>query len=328
MVATGNYSDGTAINLTATAVWATVDATVAAVSNAPGAAGQLTAVGAGSTQVSATLGGIAGNTTVTVSAPKLSEIVVSPIAPQTTTGQRPQFTATAVYDNGTQQNVTARATWTSSNTGVATVNRTGQVTTVSPGSSVIQATFQGLSGASTLTVTTAVVTSITVTPISPSLAAGTTQPFAAVAIFSDNTSQDVTNQATWVSTSPTIAGVTTGGGGGPGGGGRGRVSALKEGTTQIQATWQGVTGSSTVTVTSAIPVSISVSPPDVTLAPGSTRQFAAAAIYSDGTSRDVTAQSTWSSSSAEVAGVTTGGGDPVEAATAGWRRPSRPERRP
>ena len=293
-----------------TAVWATVDATIAAVSNAPGAQGQLTAVGAGSTQVSATLGGIAGSTTVTVSAPKLSQIVVSPIAPQTTTGQRPQFTATALYDNGTQQNVTARATWTSSNTGVATVNRTGQVTTVSPGSSVIQASFQGLSGASTLTVTTAVVTSITVTPISPSLAAGTTQPFAAVAIFSDNTSQDVTNQATWVSTSPAIAGVTTGGGGRPGGGGRGRVSALKEGTTQIQATWQGVTGSSTVTVTSAIPVSISVSPPDVTLAPGSTRQFAAAAIYSDGTSRDVTAQSTWSSSSAAVAGVTTGGGGP------------------
>ena len=191
--------------------------------------------------------------------------------------------------------------WSSSNTAVATINGTGNATAVSAGTTNIQATYQGLSGTSAFTVSAAVVTSISVTPIAPTMAAGTVQQFQAVAIFSDNTSQNVTGQATWASTNPAVAGVATNGFM------RGRVTALTAGTTDIQATYQGFTGSTTVTVTAATLVSISVAPASITVVVGTTRQFTAAAIYSDGSSRDVTGMATWQSDKPAVASISTNG---------------------
>jgi uncharacterized protein YjdB len=302
MRAIGTYSDQTTVDLTTTAVWTTGDGNVATVSNASGAQGQLTAIGQGTTTVTATASGVAGSTNVTVTSPALSQIVVTPISPSRPIGQRLQFTATAIFNNGTQRNVTGQAMWSSSNTAVATINGTGQATAVAAGTTTIQATFQGLTGTSAFTVSAAVVTSISVTPIAPTMAAGTVLQFQAVAIYSDNTSQNVTGQSTWASTNPAVAGVGTSGGM------RGRVTALTAGTTQIQATFQGVTGSTTVTVTAATLVSISVSPASISVVVGTTRQFTAAAIYSDGSSRDVTGMATWQSNAPTVASISTVGG--------------------
>ena len=223
MKAVGTYSDMTTVDLTTTAVWTTGDANIATVSNASGAQGLLTAVGQGTTTVTATSAGVAGTTNVPVTSPALSQIVVTPISPSRPIGQRLQFTATAIFSNGTQRNVTGQSMWSSSNTAVATVNGTGNATAVSAGTTNIQATFQGLSGTSAFTVSAAVVTSISVTPIAPTMAAGTVQQFQAVAIFSDNTSQNVTGQATWASTNAAVAGVATNGFM------RGRVTALTAG---------------------------------------------------------------------------------------------------
>jgi uncharacterized protein YjdB len=302
MQAIGTFSDMTTVDLTTTAVWTTGDANVATVSNASGAQGQLTAVGQGTTTVTATSSGVMGSTNVTVTSPAISQIVVTPINPTRPVGQRQQFTATAIFSNGTQRNVTGQAMWSSSNTGVATINGTGNATAVAAGTTTIQATYQGLSSTSAFTVSAAVVVSISVTPIAPTMPAGTVQQFQATAIFSDNTSQNVTGQSTWVSTNPAVAGVATNGFM------RGRVSALTAGTADIQATYQGITGSTTVTVSSATLVSISVSPASISVVVGTTRQFNAAAIYSDGSSRDVTGMATWQSSAPMVASISTAGG--------------------
>jgi uncharacterized protein YjdB len=302
MQAIGTYSDMTTVDLTTTAVWTTGNAMIATVSNASGAQGLLTTVGQGTTTVTATASGVAGSTNVTVTSPALSQIVVTPISPSRPVGQRLQFTATAIFNNGTQRNVTGQAMWSSSNTGVATINGTGNATAVAAGTANITATYQGLSSSSQFTVSAAVVTSISVTPIAPTMVAGAVQQFQATAIFSDNTSQNVTGQATWVSTNPMVAGVATNGFM------RGRVTALAAGTADIQATYQGVTGSTTVTVSSATLVSISVSPAAISVPPGTTRQFTAAAIYSDGSSQNVTGMATWQSSAPAVASISTAGG--------------------
>lgn len=54
-------------------------------------------------------------------------------------------------------------------------------------------------------------------------------------------------------------------------------------------------------------VSISATPSGQTLAVGNTRQFRASGIYSDGTSRNLTTQVTWSSSDTSVATVSSSG---------------------
>ncbi|MHB8419065.1 MAG: beta strand repeat-containing protein [Myxococcales bacterium] len=321
--ATGNYSDGTQANLTAQAVWQSSDSSVATVSNAPGAQGQIFAVAAGSATISATFSSIQGSTPVAVSAPTATSLVVSPASATDAVGQSQSFTATLVFSNFTSQDVTRQASWTSSNSSVATVAKggpggggpPGRATTLAAGSTTITASYQGLSGAAQLTVTSALPVSISVAPIDPALPAGTTQQLSATAIYSDGSSQDVTRQATWLSSDTAAATVNTrGGGGGPGGGGGGPgngpglVTAVAPGSAQISASWSGLTGATTVTVTSAVVVSISVSPSSATLVASETVPFGATAIYSDGSSKDITSQATWTSTDAGVAAVSDGRG--------------------
>ncbi len=55
---------------------------------------------------------------------------------------------------------------------------------------------------------TPTLSSIAVTPTLPSIAGGSTQQFTATGIFSDNSTQNLTSTATWVSTSPSVATVS------------------------------------------------------------------------------------------------------------------------
>ena len=71
-------------------------------------------------------------------------------------GTKLQVFATLYFDDGTQQNVTTRATWTSLNPDVATIARGGGgffVTALTPGTAVIEASADGLAGKATITVT-------------------------------------------------------------------------------------------------------------------------------------------------------------------------------
>jgi hypothetical protein len=61
-------------------------------------------------------------------------------------GQTSQLDAKATLANGTIQDVTATATWTSSNTAIATVTTGGLLKILAPGSAIITATYQGVSG--------------------------------------------------------------------------------------------------------------------------------------------------------------------------------------
>jgi len=300
--ATGRYSNGTTVDLTSEVTWATGNAATAAISNTAGAEGQLLARANGTTTVTATLAGITGTTNVTVIGRVVATLAIAPIAASTRLGNTIRFIATEIFSNGTQMNVSGQATWTSSTPAVATVNTTnnrGLATPVAVGTTTITATFMGLTASTTLTVTNAVISSISVTPISPMVQIGTVTQFTATAIYSDGTTQNVTAGATWVSSAPGVLAVTTVGGGG----GRGRGTGIAVGTATVTATFMGISGSSTVTVTDAVLTQIAVGPAGLTLAVGARQQFTATAIFSDGSSRDVTAMAVWVSDRPAVAGV-------------------------
>ena len=72
--------------------------------------------------------------------PTLNSITVTPSNPTLAVGSTQQFTATGLFTDGSTQNITNQVTWSSSNTGVATVSTaTGLATANSAGSSVITA---------------------------------------------------------------------------------------------------------------------------------------------------------------------------------------------
>ena len=97
---------------------------------------------------------------IAVTAPLLTSISVTPASPTIAPGATQQFTATGHYANSTTQDLTTSATWSSSNTGVATIsNATGSqglVTAKGVGTTTITAASGGVTSAAvTLTVTQA-----------------------------------------------------------------------------------------------------------------------------------------------------------------------------
>jgi hypothetical protein len=84
-------------------------------------------------------------------------------------------------------------------------DRHATVHAIGVGIATVTASLGDQAGSSQVTVTAAELTSIDITPKNASIAKGTSQQLAATALFSDNTTLDVTNQASWESSSPSVA---------------------------------------------------------------------------------------------------------------------------
>ena len=118
--------------------------------------------------------------------PPLVSIATTPAASSTAARTTQQFTATGKYSIGTTQNLTSTAKGSSSTTWVATVKSSiGLAIGVAQGTATITATLGTISSSGTLTVTAAVLTSLSVTPGSASIAKGTSPQFTAMGPYSD-----------------------------------------------------------------------------------------------------------------------------------------------
>jgi uncharacterized protein YjdB len=130
-----------------TVTWTSGAPSVATVS----ASGVVTAVSPGIAVIAATVDGISGFATVTVRAPTVAAIVITPNAPELTVDARVLLSASVRDGNGNI--LTGRAvTWRSSNEQVAFVSSTGTVIAISAGTATITATSEGVSASILVTV--------------------------------------------------------------------------------------------------------------------------------------------------------------------------------
>jgi len=215
--ATGTYSDASQQDITTQVAWSSSATSIATISNAAGSQGRATGVNPGATTITATLGPVSGSMGLTVTAATLSSIAVTPANPSVARTYKIQFTATGTYTDGSQQSLTTLATWTSSNTALATISNAagsqGLATAVAAGTPTISATYSGKSGSTTMTVTTATLSSIAVTPSgTTTIAVGQTLQMTATGTFSNGTKLDLTTQASWTSSRTRVATVTSKGG--------------------------------------------------------------------------------------------------------------------
>jgi predicted kinase len=304
--AIGVFSDNSTQDLTTQVTWSSSSAAVATVSNAAGSNGLARTVSVGSTTIAAASGGVSGSTTLAVTPAVLVSIGVTPASPSVAKGLTRQFTAIGVFSDNSTQDLTTQMTWSSSDTGVATVSNAagsnGLATAAAVGSSTIAATSGGVSGSTTLTVTAATLVSVEVTPASPSVAKGLTRQFTATGVFSDNSTQDLTSAVTWSSSDGEVATVSNAAGS------NGLATSASVGGSTISATSGGVSGSTTLTVTAATLVSVEVTPASPSVAKGLTRQFTATGVYTDNSTQDLTTAVTWASSDGAVATVSNAAG--------------------
>src|SRR6266853_1154722 len=129
----------------------------------------------GQATITASLNGGSATATVTVTAAELTALTLSPQTPTIYTGETQQFTASGTMTDGTSQDFTARVTWTSSNTSVATINAAGLASALAAGSSTIGASFSFVASATGQNVTISTSTALAVRqPVALVLTAPTT----------------------------------------------------------------------------------------------------------------------------------------------------------
>ncbi len=309
LVATVVYADNTTAVVTGTSTWSSSDPAVATVTTPAGGGGfpgggggggVVTAVGMGAATVTASYGSLVGTATITVTAPALTYVQVTPTNPSITAQATAQFTATAVFADDSTRNVTSSSSWTSSNSTVAVVSDSGatigRATGLSAGTSTITATYQGMSGSSVLSVAQGV-GAVAVSPVLSTTVLGSPVTFTATATLTNDATVTPTGVA-WVSSDPTIATVTA----------AGVATPVKAGTVTITATYLGVSGTASLTVSSATLSSISITPNPVAVAVDGSVQLTATGVYSDSTKVDLTNVTTWTSSAASVTSVSNAAG--------------------
>ena len=213
-------------------LWSSSTPAVATVTTA----GLVTGVTTGSAVIFASIDGVLGWTDVTIMPVPVASVTVSPPTSSVTVGQTVQFSA--VLKDASGNTLSGRViSWSSDQTGVATITSAGLVTAVSAGSAVITANSEGQVGTATVTVTGASLQTLAVQPDTATIA-----PLGSVqlaAVVRDGTGAVINNApVSWSSGSPLIAVVDS----------KGLVSALLPGTAVITATSGQATGTATITV--------------------------------------------------------------------------------
>jgi hypothetical protein len=306
--ATGACFDGTVCDLTTEVAWTTSNAAVAVVSNASGTQGLVTAMNSGAVTVTASLGGISGDTQMTITSGEPVALYVTPVARSFTKGFHQPFVATLVFNDSTVQDVTGQVIWTSSAPIVASIGSDGVALGLMLGTTTIKADIGWLSGTTSVNVLSGTLINVTVEPVSPQLPAGVASRLRAIGHFTDASTQDLTEEASWISSDVTHATVSDVAGA------KGRISAIAPGAATMTATVGAIVGTGTVNVSTATLLSIAPSIATTELVLNMTLPLHLLGTYSDGTTFDLADLATWSSSSNLIANV---GGPRVTAAGVG-----------
>ncbi len=191
-------------------------------------------------QITASLSGLTGTTSLTITTMTVKSLRLTPANPTMAIGTTLPFKLIGTFSDGvTTVDLSNSARWQTSNWRNALTNNSGVVFGRSSGSATISGSYGGLTPATTtLTISIATLESITIDPASPTILLGALQPFTALGLFSDGSTQDITTISRWTSSTPAVAVINR----------NGVAWSASHGQTDINATFSGVTGATPLNV--------------------------------------------------------------------------------
>jgi hypothetical protein len=197
------------------------------------------------------------------------------------------------------ENVTPYASWAASNPSVLSVSPPTDggfqvdLLALTTGQTNLTATYKvtankTISASVPVVVSNAELQSMVVTPDRPLYAPGTVGVSAATGFFSDGTHADLTSLVEWSSDAPAVVAVSNASGS------WGRLIATAHGTASISASYQTLQSSTTVSVSTADLVDLSLAPVIARGVVNGQLQFEATGLFSDGTVQPMTRSVRWS----------------------------------
>jgi hypothetical protein len=212
----------------------------------------------------------------------LEKIVISPFVENIAKEGEIDFHATGIYSDQTRADLTSLVTWGVDNNMLASIDNIGHVVPIQAGTVTITSSFEGVQAQHSLTITDITLDAIQITPQQAEIPSGLEQEFQAVGSYSDGSTQDLSDFVSWSSSSPAVASMSDA-----------TATGASQGTTTISATYNGLTAQASLVVNAAVlqNLEVEVSNPDLQIATNSA--ISAVGLYSDNTSRDVSAEVTW-----------------------------------
>lgn len=294
-VVKGVYSDGIEQTITASnVVWRSSNPRVASVASVTGIA---TGAMQGNTQINASVSDLSASATLMVTDAVLISLSLSPTNINVPAGNTQVYQVTGHYSDGSRQVLNSSdVSWSSTAASVLNIDEQGVATGLHTGSSVIVAKVGDHSVETTIRVTEAVLTAISLSPAIASVAKGNSVNYTVTATYSDGHERVIAaSDISWEASSPAIASVNNN---------TGVATGLSLGNTTIRATFGGFSDSTDLMVTDAALVSLTIDPMTKTLARGLTQAYVVTGIYSDNSEQVIPASSiSWSSSNANVASI-------------------------
>ncbi|UKS26346.1 Ig-like domain-containing protein [Paenibacillus sp. HWE-109] len=278
------YPDGTFDDVSEKAVWTTDKASVA-----DAIKGTVKGYSVGTANLTATYG--TKSTTIKVDVDSTLKIDLDKKNVLMKKNTTDTLKLTATYANGSTEDFTDRAEWSSSDANIVQVSK-GKISAIATGEATISAKYG--EKVVTANIDVEVPRRLVVNTDSISLKAGDSQTLILTATYADGTSGPVTDGAVWTVDDDKVAFVS-----------KGTVTTYKSGTATITATYGGKTTTTKVEVD--IPTIIKPSKKIVNLQIGGSESIVLMADFKDGRgSVDVTSKAEWSTSSKDIAEARSG----------------------
>ncbi|MFI5310873.1 MAG: Ig-like domain-containing protein [Gemmatimonadales bacterium] len=213
-------------------LWRSEDASVATVDEN----GVVTGRSVGLAKITAGGGSASGRVAVTVKAPRVDTLVVTPQSPELVTDNEIQFVATVLDARGTVI-VGQSIVWTSSDVAVCAVSQQGRAIGVAPGRATVSALCGSVSGSATVKVKSPAVERVFVEPGEVAIEVEETRRLVASALGPMDRRLEG-RPTTWRSTAPTVVTVSA----------DGAILGVTPGTAAVIATCDGKEGLTSVSV--------------------------------------------------------------------------------
>ncbi|NOU79582.1 hypothetical protein GC101_11925 [Paenibacillus sp. LMG 31459] len=281
---TAVYPDGTTKDVTGTAVWSSSDSSIAYVYK-----GKIYGYTAGTATITATYGDKSVQVDVDVAVARYLDLSEEQLSLKTSSTHA--LTLTATYADGSTEDVTSKAAWSSSDELVAFVKKGSLTTYKLAGTATISAVYGTLETSTQVEV--GAVSKLVASDDNVFLQISGTKQLVLTAVAGDGSSSDITSSAVWTTSDKSIALVS-----------KGLITGYSVGTATLTGTYNGAAATVTVDVGTARHLALSET--SLNLAVDAAKVLVLKATFADGTVTDVTSKATWSSSDEAVAYVDKG----------------------